>query len=247
MPSKGVLDRQRTGRGVTHTVRANARELGERLKTSLTPILTKGETLPDFSELLLLLARLLEDRSKHLGNTDATHLAEKNDDHAPRKRREAACVALREQISAIRDAARVVFGPDATATGQVLEDPVPTDPVALLRYATRVVKGLQKWDSPAPAVGLFASQTLELPRAAEDLNSQIERLERALGDVGREKRELEAAQHLKAGSVQAFDRTLRGVAHTVKGLCVLVGRPELVAKLRLTPPRRRARQRRKGL
>lgn len=242
MATKGVTDRQRVAKSVAASARAHSQQVGERLREILTPALEEGETLPDLSAFLHVLARYLEMRSDAIIAAEEAHVEELDDDIEPRRRRDEAAAALSRTLVDIREALAGVFGRDTIKELVGLEGNTASEPVLLLRQANRVLERLQQ-----PLVGLPATKLdgiqVDLDSLAAHLQPALDNLTRAAQEVDRELRETEASLLDKDQSLDRVDEAISGIGRIVIGFDLLAGFPDYADKVRLTVPARRRRNR----
>lgn len=247
MPSKGVLDYRRQGNAIVHVARVHSKEVGERLQALLAEVLEDGETLPDIPQLQLLFARLLEKRLEDLMTAEDALDMERADDHEPRKCRDSACAALRDQVVKLRALVRGVLGADREWEVLGSQGPTAAEPLALQRQTARLLERLGQPGATLLATS-FEDQTLDLSSLAETLREKLDELDRALATVDLEKREVEVALRRRNKALDTFDDMVRGLADTLRGWFRLAGLPQLARPIRRTsrPPTSAGLSRRKG-
>lgn len=238
MPSKGVVDRQRIGQSIIAAARTHAQQVGEQLQLELGEIVEEGETLPDFVDLQLQLARYLEMRLNILVAADEAHLEELDDDQDPRLRRDEAAEALYQKVIEVREAMLGVFGSTRADALLGISGRTARDPLFLLRQAARVLERLRE---PAPDLPPRRLNGLVLDRnaLADELQPAVESLAAALQDVDRERRETETTKGFKDEALEAFDVSAGGVARMLIGCDEIAGFPNFAERIRLTLPNRR--------
>lgn len=233
MPTKAVLDRQRLGESIVSSARTHAQAVGARLNQDLSVVLTEGESLPDFVDLQLQLARYLEMRTNALVAADEAHLQELDDDQDPRLRRDEATEALYRKLIEIRESLAGVLGAERAAAFVGIEGETTRDPLRLFRVASRILERLlsPEPELPPPRVSGIG---LDPEQIAGDLQPATDDLRRAIVDVTRELRETETTLNQKTEALEAFDRAIRGVGRILKGCNELAAFPSFAEKIRLT-------------
>lgn len=240
MSSKGVTDRQRVAKAIVAAVRSHGQEVGERLHEILSPALREGQTLPDLVDFQQLLAQHLEMRTAAIIAADEAHLLELDDDVDPRRRRDDAVAALSRTLVEIRESLSGAFGRDFIREIAGLQGETATEPVVLLRQASRVLERLRE-----PALGLPTPQRqgvqVDFGALADRLQPALDNLAHAVEDVDRELRDAETTLRLKDTSLDAFDAAVAGIGRIVAGFDLLAGLAEYADRIRLTLPARRRR------
>src|SRR5690348_11469856 len=104
MPSKSVIDRERSSRQVSSMLRQHAPQVTEQLGARFEPVMDKKkkESKLDVELFLELLARSLERVTQELVEADAAHEAELSDDATPREERDRHFAAGYDLVATIR-------------------------------------------------------------------------------------------------------------------------------------------------
>lgn len=244
MRSKSVLDRQKVAKAVIAAARVHAQEVGEELHTRFAPLLEEGETLPDFTQFPIHLARFLESRLEELLAAENRHCLELSDDRDARLRRDEAGAAVQQQILALREAVSAVYGSDRVPLVLGLKGQTAQAPFHLQRQAQQILSRLRQPVTVEPVSELLPADQLDLAGAAERLEEATRELDEAIREVERENCEAELTLRQRDEAMEAFDQALRGVGLIVKSFFSLAGFPEYAKKLHLTVPNRRSKGRR---
>lgn len=247
MPSQGVLDRERAGRAVIAAVRTHAPEVGQRVHKILAAGLKDGETLPDVPLLLLLASRLLQSRIDALVEVDRQALVERFKHQEPRRRRDSAAEAVYSHLVQLRGVLDVTFGRGSAGALVGLTGEMPTDPCRLVRLGKRVLAALRRLLADGLPQPRHPGIGLDLEPCADRLQRDVARLDQALAEVGRNKKEAAATVFLKNAAVEACDGTARALVSMMRGWYELAGLPRLADRLRFSlNPRRERSERTKG-
>lgn len=230
MPSKQVVDRQKEAQAVIAAGTTHAAAIVEGLVALFSPVLQRGEKLPDLDLLLRLALRVLDGAQQDLVDADEAYQRELLDDAEPRQRRDEAAAALREQLMAVRDLMEGLFG-EALVRRSGFTSETPEEPVLLSRFARQVSGSMQEVPLPKPRLPGLKINPAEL---TAELDARRERLDQALADVTRESKEAQASLSARDAATASYDTRYQGVANLVVGLLRLAGKPDLAARVRLT-------------
>lgn len=235
MASKQVIDRQKQAQLVLSTGETHAAILSTRLQAELTPHLQRGEKLPDFTLTAQLFLRWLGQAEAALVAADLTHERELADDAEPRRARDEAAAAVRDQLIELRDLAEVLYGP-ATVQALGMTGETPTDAVALSRQAAAVLSALAGLKLPKPR-----RKGAELsPKEIEtELRTAATALDKALAAVSRETREAQVSQSARDQAVTEYDRRYGATTAVLSALLAASGEQALADRLRPPAGRRR--------
>lgn len=236
MPSKLVVDRQKSATAVVAAAETYAGRIGDALTRILTPHLREGEVMPDFALGVELLGRAQRGSADTMTSADATHEFELLDDDAPRRARDETRDVLAAEVISLRDLLRALYGP-AVVRALGLEGDTPDDPVQLMRVGRQVAEALGKFRLPPPRM---AGATLDVVQIAGRLATLSHDLETHLEDVAREAREAQVTQTAKNRSITDYDTFFAGSAMVLSGFLRLAGERELADRVR--PSRRRPGQ-----
>lgn len=213
MLSKEVLDRQKSAGAVVASLEAHGDAAGERLGAQFKAVLRKGEAAPDVAQTLRLFGRMLARDAAALAEADDRHEAEKADDDAPRAARDESAAVVREACVVARDGVAAVYGDAALAPLGLAEAvPAASDGASLARYAERAAGKLADAKLPLPKPRTRAV-SVDRGALAASIGERLPTLQRALGDVERERRELEGTQAAKNSAVAQYDATFSLVAN----------------------------------
>lgn len=227
MSSKQVIDREKSASAVAAVGETQAEATGIALGKLLKPFVAKGEAAPNFTMVLLLVARAIEGAKGRMVDADAAHEAELGDDDGVRAARDAACEALSDKLVELREVLTGAFG--ATTASSILAGPTPQDPVVLARFANEVVTALGRIKLPAPRIKGAKLDKAETAAEIADLRSA---LDTQLKGVAREVREAQATLEAKNQEIAAYDAIFTGGAKALEGLLLLAGKAELAAKVK---------------
>lgn len=233
MPSKQVVDRQKSAQAVIAAGETNASLIADELKELLSPYLRKTEKLPDIDLLIDLVARYLAGSTDALTAADEKNISELADDDQARDARDEAVAALYAALGDLREWVIALFG---SASLRVLgfSGPTPQEPAALARFAGEVASALSsgklpktkrpgiKWD-PAEAVA--------------ELNVAREALQKHLTTVAREAREAQVTLSAKNAAIADYDERFARTANFYAGLFRLAGQSDLADRVRPSPRR----------
>jgi hypothetical protein len=231
MPSKGFTDRQKGAAAVVAAAESHATLIADQLALQLSKQLVGKEKLPDISLLVKLFGRALDGAIRELGDADDALEAERSDDDAPRRLRDASLSRLFEQITDLRELTSGVFG--SAVVNTTFGGPTPQDPVVLIRFARAIVASIRAGKLGKPRHGLTwdATQTLL------DIEAEIEALQAQVDKVSIEIKELQHAQVLRDEKLATYDATFSAVATVLQGLLIASGKPDLADRVR--PSRRK--------
>ncbi|HEX2570903.1 MAG TPA: hypothetical protein VH877_15195 [Polyangia bacterium] len=233
MPSKLVIDRQKSARSVLALNGPQVQTIVARLTDLLTPYLRGGERLPDIDLLVQLVLRLLDDACDRMLAADQANDQERADDHVPRQERDRTTKALYHELTGARDLLSSVFGRTA-ARALGFAGITPRDPVALARFAGRIVHTLQEQELPPPK---HPSITWDPRQTVDRLAELRDHLDRLLTDLAVEQSQADSTQGRKQRSIAAYDDRFRRVVTFLQALFRLAGADDLADHVR--PSRRR--------
>lgn len=233
MRTKQVVDRQRSAQAVLSSGQTYAPVIVTGLEARLTPLLRRGEKLPDLALFVELLNRGVASGIDTLVQADDAYQHELTDDEAPRRSRDTEAGALYDGLVELREVLSGLYGSEVLpALG--FSQSTPQEPILLSRFAGQVARALPKVTLPRPRV---AGAALDVKATAKDLTERCARLDQALAVVARETREAQATQSARNEAQAGFDEALTSTASLLAGLLRLAGKPDLAEKVRL-PSRR---------
>ncbi|HEX2573419.1 MAG TPA: hypothetical protein VH877_27975 [Polyangia bacterium] len=228
MPSKMVLDRQKSAATVISTGEAHAREIAERLRERLRDYLAEGEHLPDVELLIVLVLRYLQGADDMMGMADEMHRREVEKDRSPRRQRNEIARQLYQLMVELREVATGFFGgPALPQLG--FRGPTPQDPAQLLRYAGEVVAAMTENPLPPSRVKGVSLNSLDWVWRIKQARAT---LDASLKAVAREARPGGGTLERKNEAIVEFDERLTGTAAFVAGLLRLVGEEEAATLVR---------------
>jgi hypothetical protein len=232
MPTKEVTDRQKSAHAVVASIEAHAEAAGKALTREFESVLREREAMPDLTLVLKLFGRLLARDNGALVTADDAHESEKSDDDAPRAKRDEAAAKLREACTHARDGISAVHGDAALKSVRMDSAPPPaTDGAALLRWAEGAVAKLGDTKVALPKAKKRGVM-LDREVLVEDIAGHLPTLKRALGDVERERRELEGTQAAKNRAVERNDATFAVVAGVTSAVLRAAGMDEQADRVR---------------
>ncbi|MEZ4300391.1 MAG: hypothetical protein R3B70_35930 [Polyangiaceae bacterium] len=224
-----VTDRMKASDSVIAALTNLGPKLGAQADTAFSPLLKKGETVPDLALLAALMVRLLEQRSAAMQKADSAHNDELADDAEPRERRDEAARQVYATLVEVKQGVMALFG-DSWVAKLRLPNELPQDPAALSRLAEEVQKALQVTKLPKPRLAGVKSFDAE-PWIAQ-LSGPSKDLADALKAVQREAREAQATLIEKSRSVAAFDDVFSKAVSVAAALLRFVGENEHADRLR---------------
>lgn len=227
MASKQVIGRQKSASAVVAVGETQAHATGTALAAIFKPHLAKGESLPDFTLVIELVARVLDASQATMVAADAAHEAELGDDEPARKARDEAAAELSDKLVELREILTGVYGVETARA--VFPGPTPQDPVVLSRFAGEVVTAIERVKLPASRL---KGAKVNAAEAAADLKERRAGLDAQLKSVAREVREAQTTLDEKTRAITGYDEVFGGGATMLTGLLRLAGKPELAAKVR---------------
>ena len=226
-PSKQIVDRTKDSIAVLASVNAHARLVETRLGELLKPHLRKGETMPDVSRLLELIARVVEARTEVMTGADTSHQTELADDEGFRRQRDERTADLVTIITQAREALDGVYGSGAIQRYGI-KGTTPRDPAQLVAFATAMAQKLHAEALPAPRF----TASVDRKAIAAEIRAGLAPLQDAIDHVAREVREAEGTLVARDAAVETFDATFSRAAATFVALYRLAGEDELAARIR---------------
>jgi hypothetical protein len=228
MPSKMVLDRQKSAAAVIATGEAHAREIAKRLHELLQEYLAEGEVLPDLELLILVVLRYLQGADDMMGMADDLHRREVAKDRSPRRQRNDAAAQLYHLMVELREVATGFFGgPALPQLG--FRGATPQDPGQLLRYSAEVVAAMTENPLPPSRVKGVSLNTLDWVWRIKQARAT---LDAALKAVERESKQSGGTLGRKNAAIAEFDERLARTAAFLGGLLRLVGEEEAASQVR---------------
>ncbi|HZF53798.1 MAG TPA: hypothetical protein VE093_34375 [Polyangiaceae bacterium] len=231
MPSKQVVDRQKSAQAVIAAGETNASLIAAELEKLLTPHLRKTEKIPDVDLLIDLVARYLGTSTDAMIAADEKNLLELAGDDAARNDRDEAAAALYAAVGDLREWVTALFG-TAALRALGFSGPTPQEPVALSRFAGEVISALTSPKLPKPkrpGVKWDPADTVaELKAARETLD---------LAGVAPEAREAQGTLAAKNTAIAEYDERFARTAGFYAGLFRLAGQADLADRVRPSPRR----------
>jgi hypothetical protein len=227
MPTKSVMDRQKSGAFVAEAARTHSDRVVGGVQELFATHLRPGETMPDVALLFALTERALGASIADVVQADEAHERETADDQGVRTRRDETSGRLYTTLAELRELAVLLFGKDAAARFG-LAGPTPREPIALSRRAADVSVALGG-DVPAPKV---MGATFEPGPWRTRLDEERRALDAALADVTREQREAEGKLTRRDEAIARHDERFSRVATFLSGALRLAGDAELARRVR---------------
>lgn len=237
MPSKQVVDRQKSAEAVIAAAETHAERVGTAAEEKLAPFLKGKQPAPNIKALIALASASLASTKKTMVEADEAHVQELGDDDAPRENRDAAQQALSTELVELREWMTGLFG-GAAVRKLGFSDQAPRDAVALSRFAGEVVTALKTKPLPAPRK---KGVKWDADESIETLTKLRTSLDGFIADVAREAREAQGTLVTKNNAIAAYDESFREVANLLVGLFEFAGERELADRVR--PSTRRPGQR----
>jgi len=176
-----------------------------------------------------VVARLRQTGAAMLAADDA-HRDEQADDAEPRDERDAVAEEARGRLMTLRDAAQLGFG-DKTVAALGFKGETPADPAAVLRLGNDVLRALAKMKKGPTRIPDYVFD----PAAhSEPLAPLLKRLDKALGNVAAEAKQLDATFVAKQKAIGEFDRVFSRSANLISALLAAAGEDELARRVRPT-------------
>jgi len=141
-PSKEVLDREKSTRGVVAAGDTHAVDIAAAITRELSTHLHKGEALPDLTLFAQLIGRKVKADFEVLVRADRAHEAELSDDAAPREARDVAAEKVRSALVDLRDSVNTAHGA-AGLKKLGLTEAISADPTAIASRAVSVEEALR--------------------------------------------------------------------------------------------------------
>lgn len=228
MPSKQVIDRQKSANAVIAAGETHAERVAADLDALLSPYLQRGEKMPDLALFTRLITRSLADVRDRMVAADEAHLGELADDGPPREARDDVATELYSELTELREWLTGLYG--AAALKRLgFSEATPRDPVHLERFAGEVACALGGKDLPKPRRKGVRWDADETVARIEELR---EALRGHLKDVAREAREAEATLVAKTAAISAYDERFSRAATALVGVFRLAGHVDLADRVR---------------
>jgi hypothetical protein len=245
MPSKIVVDKQKSSRALISFGKANEQSIAQDAATLAaqavmvtvdgTPVVIEAKTIASAIRILVLASCARVDTCCNaMALADEDHTREQGDDDEPRQNRDKTAAALYDGIVELRSVLGGVYTPEALV-GLGFSRTTPQDPEQLLRFSKEILKTIadKQKDNTLPQARKGVSVELSFFLPAIEKNTQD--LEQHLSKVSLEKRELETTLEQKNTTMGVYDLVFQATANLFEGLFRFVGRTELAGKLRPSP------------
>jgi hypothetical protein len=230
MPSKLVLDREKSTRSVVASSDTHADALHAAVSRELSPHLDKGESLPDIALFARLVGRKLKADMDRLIEADRAHELELSDDSAPREARDGAAEKVRSALVDLRDAVSTAYGV-AGLKKLSLSEAISVDPAGIASKAQTTLDALRDDTIKLPK-SRRASLKVDRKGFADEIAAELPVLVKALGDVAREESEAKVTQAAKNEAMSAHNRGFSRSAGLLEVLALYGGLDEIAARMR---------------
>jgi hypothetical protein len=235
MPSKIVVDKQKSCRALVNFGKANA----ESISTSVVSISAKDEmtvsaqkaSAETLKTLLLSAGNRLQNLCNIMIKADENYIRELGDDDEPRLKRDNTAVILYDLIVEFRSVLSGAFSAE-TLTSLGFSEATPQDPERLGRLSQEILKSIaekqKNGELPKPRKGISVDLSAYLP----DIETNSQTLDASLDKVALERRELQVALDQKNTSLDAYDLAFKETANLFEGLFRFAGKNDLADKIR---------------
>ncbi len=237
LPSKMVMQRQRTALALQAAVTDGAGLATAALERAFQEVIREGETMPDLRLLQEFLARKLEVLGTNIVAADEEAVSETAENADLRQVRATAANAVHEALFKLRALVSGLYGSTATNTLLGLGSRLPRDPMVLHRLAQRALAKVAEPGFQAPATN-DEHVVINLAGVVRRIEEPAAELARLLVTTSLEKKTNQRTVIRKRDRMGEFDRGFRGTAGMLKAMYVLAGMDELARKVR--PSIRRA-------
>ena len=239
MPSKQVLDREKSTRDLLAAADTHAADIAAAIDRDLSPYLQKGEAMPDLGLFVRLVGRKLKKDVERLLDADRAHEVELSDDAAPREARDEATEQVRSVLVDLRDSVTTAYGLAGLKKLSLVE-PIPVDPSAVASKARSVADDLRDEAIKLPKP---RRPSLKVDRKgfAAEIAADLPALAKALEHVAREEREAKVTLAAKSSAMATHDRGFSRGAGLLATLSGYGGLDAIAATMR--PSTRRAGRR----
>jgi hypothetical protein len=228
MPSKQVVDSQKSAMSVVAVAETQGRAVADAIGPMLQPHLSSGETMPDVALLISVLGRYLKATADTMVERDYVHDAELRDDAAPRERRDDAALRLYAKLVELREVIGGIYG-SGSLRAAGFEGETPRDPVMLSRFARNVSAGLRTAAMPTPRVD---GANFDRSRVADQTDTLRAELDAALEEVATELREAQGTLAARDAAVVAYQQAFSRTANALRALLEMASMDELATKVR---------------
>lgn len=229
MPSKLVLNHQKSSRSVSAAIKTHGPAIAEKIEQRLAGVLEAGEKMPDVGLLFVLLDRVSQSELKALTAFDEHLEFERIDDANARSGRVLAARDLSKFVSDLAAGVTYIFG-DKTREPLLLTGSTPTDPTKLVEQAARIATALTKTVLPAPRPGM----TFDAHAEAQTLRDLTARLTAAIKLADEEPRQTERALLTRDDAAITFNSTFIQTATIFEKACEFAKESGLADRVRRT-------------
>lgn len=229
MPSKLVLNHQKSSRSVSAAIKTHGPAIAEKIEQRLAGVLEAGEKMPDVGLLFVLLDRVSQSELKALTAFDEHLEFERIDDANARSGRVLAARDLSKFVSDLAAGVTYIFG-DKTREPLLLTGSTPTDPTKLVEQAARIATALTKTVLPAPRPGM----TFDAHAEAQTLRDLTARLTAAIKLADEEPRQTERALLTRDDAARTYNIGFTRITSIFELMCEFADEPELASRVRRT-------------
>jgi hypothetical protein len=228
MPSKLVLNHQRTAESVSAAIETHTPRVVSALEQRLSSLLKPGEEMPNLALFVSLLERLSAQDLTALTAADRLLETERLEDTDARSQRDAAFSALSALAGDLSSDVAFIFG-DAARAKVHMDGTLPNNPTTLVETTDRCVNALTSNALPPPR---RADITFDAPQRASTLRAATDHMRSTYRAVNTETRETEAALIDRDAAALQYNATFTRVAGIFERICDLANDPALSSRIR---------------
>lgn len=239
MSRRTVVTRKRQVLKITSLAEKNAAEGGVRLGVLTSELVTPEETMPDWSLVIMLIARLITHRMQAVLALDVDHFNKLLDDAGLREERDRLNQELRSLLVIIRRAAEAVFGKTKSAQLIATDGETPRMGDTLIDQADHAVKNLSDPGLEIPesvVAGLSPPSVQEWIEAIVPVADKLRNVRTSIEAI---RREAERKVGLKSKAFDDLDFVLSHGRQTLRGLFFLARMDDIASRFSV---RRRSQQ-----
>lgn len=231
--SNTITGLQKAAISVIDSGRTNA----QRVATALSPRFESG---PDFLDLQLAMAQVVEDDMHRLLLTDTSHVEGVVGNRLKIAERDQFTSEVFGVLSDVRSSVEGVYGTAARLDLFGGVTALPADPLVLHRLGSRIQSQLLSESFVLPPIKLAGWQPVDRQQLADGLEQPLGRLGSVLATLSVDRKGADGTLLDKTTGVEDFRRTVRFTGDCFASLYGLAGFDDLAAKVR---PRRRSSRR----
>lgn len=230
MPRRTVVTRKRQVLRVVSLAEMNAEEGGAKLSGLTSEVIEPEETMPDWTLVIVLIARLIRKRLQALVELDVDHFNKLLDDAGFREDRDRLSEELRAILVAIRRAAEAVFGPIKSARMIATDGATPRVGDTLLDQADHATANLSDPDLEVPASVVAGVPQPDTGKWVEAIVEAADKLRAVRDQIEDVRREAERKLGLKNEAFDELDRVLSYGRRVLSGLFYLARMGDIGAR-----------------